>query len=130
MKGIFQLSCIGWVLEAAAIYGFIAISKTGWAIPGKQIVITLFCLAVLMLFIYSARFIKLTEMALVAAFLSVGFIVIYQALGFSIYPGLVKNIGFLSAEHIKTTFIVFVLVGGGYSIAILVAMLTNKLLPR
>jgi hypothetical protein len=103
MRKFLLLLAIGIAIETFAVLSFVGIAGTQFSVPGKQIVVAVFLIAIIALLIASVRAFSLRLLVLLSAFLAVSATCVYQVLGFVFFTGLVKDITPLSLEHSKTT---------------------------
>jgi hypothetical protein len=104
MKTYFILLLCGTILEAGFLSAFIFVSESERAGFSKSAVVLTFLM--LMFFLLWIATIKLSNrwiMALCIS-LSVGGVVVLQTFGYLLYPGLVKDVQFLSGDYFILTF--------------------------
>jgi hypothetical protein len=106
MRKFFFFLVMGIVIETLAVLSFVGIAGTAFSVPGKQITVAVFLIAIIVLLVVSVRLFSLRLLVLLSAFLAIGATCVYQILGFAFFPGLVKDIASLSLEHFKTAGIV------------------------
>ena len=128
---LLQFAALGVLLEGIAIYAFITVSKSDWAVPGKQIITIFFLISIIVLFSVTVRSFSFFEQLLLSWFLTAGFVVVYQFLGFTLFPGLVKDITPFSSEHFRVTFIFTCILFGIFNlIAIVVFVIGKKIILK
>ena len=126
MMKLLKFTALGVLLEGIAIYGFIAVSKSDWAMPGKQIVVIVFLISIIALLSVTAKSFSFFEQLLLSWFLTAGFIVAYQLLGFTLFSGLVKDITPFSIEHFHITILFSVILFGFFNLIGVVVFFVEK----
>ena len=114
MSNLFKLTLEGILIEVVAVLSFIGIAKTSWDFPGKQVVIIMALIAIIVFFIVAVARLSIRELFYLSAFLTIGIICIYQVLGFSFFPGIVKDVVPFSWEHLSNIGFVTLLVFCGH----------------
>ena len=127
MSTLVRFTILGLLIEVVAILSFIGIARVALASPGKQITIIVFLILIIVLLVWAVRILSLKELVLFAVFLTIGFMAIYQILGFAFFPGLVKDIIPLSSEHLRTTGTLTIIVFAGYIGCIFVILAIKKI---
>ena len=105
---------VGFALQTIAILGFIGIAQTEWATPGKQVVIISFLIGMSSLIYMASETISVRGLLSLSAILSLWLVTVYELLGFSVFPGLVKDTTFLSLENIKGTLLFLAIIFSCY----------------
>lgn len=108
MSAMIQLVAAGLVVEVLGVIGFVVVAGTTFAVPGKTIALALFCIAMLALLSLAESRFKFGRLIQFAAFMAIGVVAVYQALGFLRFPGLVKDVELFSAEHLRISFVALV----------------------
>ena len=120
----------GIFLQLLGTIMFIEVSGTTFGSLGKPCVIVIFVIATSILLIRAAKIYSQKTMFLLAALLATSTVFMHQLLGFFLFPGLLKDMSFLSREHIILTVLVFVfaflLYVAGSLLAIVIAKLFSK----
>lgn len=130
MRTLVRLTILGLVIEAVAILSFIGIARTGIASPGKQVTVIIFSIAIIGLLVMGVWTLSFKGLILFSVFLTIGFIGIYQTLGFAFFPGLVKDIMPLSLEYAKTTGTLTLVIFIGYISSVFVILAIKKILEK
>ncbi len=126
MGSLIRLTILGLLVEIAGILSFIGIARTPFYL-GKQTVIISFLLAVIVLLVIAVRVLPFRKLFLLAIFMTVGFVIIYQTLGFTFFSGLVKDMELLSFEHLEATGTIMILTFCTYMTIIFVILGIRKL---
>jgi hypothetical protein len=91
MKHWWVYSCAGAVWQSAMLVAFVLVSRTSWSVPGKDVVLALFCLGAGVLLALAGRWLTPGQAALMALGIGIGTAVVEALLGFTIWPGLAKD---------------------------------------
>jgi hypothetical protein len=101
MKHWWMYSCMGAVWQSAMLVAFTLVCKTSWDVPGKYVVLGLFYLGAGLMLAIAGRRLTVGQLALMAVGISTGSTVVETILGFTIWPGLVKDLGFWSIDNLR-----------------------------
>jgi hypothetical protein len=128
MSNLSKLAAFGILVELFAILGLIYIAKTTLADPGKQITIAIFLVVSITLLVIAVKSLSFKDAILFAFYLSIGFVGVYEMLGFAFFPGLVKDAMLFSLENFCAMGIMMILVFCGYMGGIFLILAIKKLL--
>lgn len=101
---------IGIVIETVGLLGFILLSKLPDSHLTKPTVLIFSGVSVIALIWVAARYLPFRSLVAIATGLTIGFIAVFQVLGFLFFPGLVKDVHFLSGAHLEAILALSVLV--------------------
>ena len=99
------LALSGFSLQAVALLAFIMIGQSPWDHPfNMALPVAGFGIGTLCVFwrASSSSRMPLDRQVLLAAVITLGFAFFEQVLGFSAFPGLLKDTRFLSSDHLET----------------------------
>ncbi len=128
MAKIIRLWIVGFVIQLVGLAGFLAVAPTAVSEPEKQAPIILFCIATFILLVVAVYQLDLKKLIVLAGLLALSLICTYQTLGFTRFPGLVKDIELFSAEHLTGLAEVMAILFGAYTLTILSIWIIGKLL--
>jgi hypothetical protein len=114
MKKSAVLFLIGSAVQTCGIVGFPVVAASSQAAIGKPILLVLVGSGLLGVLFQLVKKVEFGEMLKVAVGYAVVAVCTHQLLGFMLYPGLLKDVEFMSPEHGRLTLIVFTLVLIGY----------------
>lgn len=101
---------IGIAIEAVGLLGFILLSKLPGSNLTKPTILILSVVSVAALLWVAARSLPFRSLVAIATGWTAGFIVVIQVLGFLFFPGLVKDVHFLSGAHLEAILALLALV--------------------
>jgi len=128
MRALVRLTILGGLIQSAGMLSFIGIAKTAFHVPGKQIVIIIFLIAMIFLLSRAVTELYLGELLLLSLFLTGLFVCIHELLAFCVFPGLAKDIMPFSLLHMRLLAEEVTLLFLGYMSVILGIWAMRKLL--
>jgi hypothetical protein len=97
------------ILQIAGILGFITVSSLLAVAWLKMLVIALFAAgSAVVIFKFIPRY-DLQRSIVLSLLSSLTFVIVYQAIGFGFYPGLVKDVSIFSSYHAYLSGVVFII---------------------
>ena len=114
MQRIGTAVVLGCALQLAFVFGWVMIGRHGSGSLVKSGVAGLFVVAAMVVLYRLATGAGWRHLLLGCVWLALGGVLTYQLLGFTIFPGLVKDIEFFSLDHLSTSLTVFALGFIGY----------------
>ena len=126
MGQVVRLAIAGLIVQLFGFASFISIVRLDLA--GKEITVGLVLIATFILMIVAVSRLDLIKIILLAAFLAVSFTCIHQLLGFTLFPGLVKDIELFSPDHLIKLQDGMALLFAAYMVGMLGIWITSKLL--
>ena len=84
MRALVQLTGLGLLIKVVALLGSIGISKTVVAVPGKDVILGAFLIAMVLYLNIATKLLSGWQLVALAVFLSAGFVSIYHVLGAAI----------------------------------------------
>lgn len=126
MKLVYKYICIGLGLEVIGLLGFITTSKM--AGPGVLKIMELVLSAILLIsfFWFASRELTTRLLMLLATGISLGGTIMFQGLGFLFFPGLVKDVRFLTLEHLYGVLLIAILSLGIHVLVCIVIIAGRK----
>lgn|GEM_PF-5652654 len=128
MRALLRLTILGGLIQLAGMLSFIGIAKTAFHVPGKQIVIIIFLIAMIFLLFRAVTELHFGELLLLSLFLTGFFVCIHELLAFGIFPGLAKDLRPFSLFHLRLLAEEMTLLFLGHMTTILVIWGLRKLL--
>jgi hypothetical protein len=123
---LIKLIFIGAVIQGASLITFIAFGKTDWDKIGKPLSIWTGIICTLALCSFAMRFPR-NQVIVFSGALSITFVLLYEVLGFFLFPGLVKDLLPFSWEHFRGSTLLLVAVWTCYGTSIYVLSIIKKL---
>jgi hypothetical protein len=124
---------LGCAVQLAFVLGWVSIGRQG-AGPFVKLGLTgLFVVASMAVLYRLASGAGWRHLLLGCVWLALGSVLVYQLLGFTMFPGLVKDLEVFSLDHLSTSLTVFVLGFIGYlllSFGVRLGLGLSNLLPR
>ena len=114
MKNRVALFMIGAALQTCGIVGFPIVSASSQAGIGKAVLLLLVAAGLLLMLFQLVKHLKFSQMLRFAVGFAALAVCAHQLLGFLLYPGLLKDVEFMSPEHARLTLIAFSLVTISY----------------
>ena len=105
MNRFFKLLIVGVIIEMVSLLGFIFASNESGGDFGKLLVVIISSILMFGLFWRAVAILSKLKVIILCASLSVAAVAVVQTFGYTLYPGLVKDIDFLSADYIELTLV-------------------------
>jgi hypothetical protein len=119
---------LGGMVEFILIVGFGFAVRTEWDTLGKTVIAALAILALGAVFFLAAKHHRFARLALLAVCLGAAASILSQLVGFTVFPGFVKDLTFLSVEQLTNTFVLFCIATSFLLFVMAVAVLLRHLL--
>ena len=103
MFSLCGLCCAGLVLEASSLNLFVELGKRGGSPIAKNVLMAVFLIGVSSILISGVYKLCTRKVIILCTTLSLGAAVVMQVFGFLLYPGLSKDVLFLSRDHLALT---------------------------
>lgn len=97
----------GFIIQLTGLSAFILIARSGWASPGKQLVIVIVFILMTVLLAFANKPYVLQRSVILSALLALAYLVGYYVLGATLFPGLMKDLSILSVEDLQAVGSVF-----------------------
>jgi hypothetical protein len=91
----------GLVVQGIGLGAFIVIANTPWASPGKQVVVVLTFVSMLVLLFFASKPYVFKRSVALSALLALGYLIAYHVLGAIFFPSLLKDMAIPSIEHLR-----------------------------
>lgn len=124
---LLQFTGLGILIEGLAILAFAFVARTDWLAAGKQVVLIFFLVLISFLIIRASAALSITKLIWLSIFLSFGGVFVFELIGFTVFPGLVKDVTPFSLEHMKGAILLLMLVFICYVTGIFTILLAKKL---
>ena len=121
MSSYVKWTLIGIATECVAFLSFIFVARTPWGSWGKFVCIVIFFCSTLAFLGYVARSMEPKELIRMGAHIGAGVVIFIQIVGFSFFPGIIKDATFLSLFHLELIGIQFFSLFAFNSIVALIA---------
>jgi|LGVF01.1.fsa_nt_gb cytochrome bd-type quinol oxidase subunit 2 len=112
-------------LEVAGLLGFIIMSRYQEGVLSHFLPLLVVLVAIGSITFLKARALSYREIAFVSVVASMIFILVVQLLGFTVYPGLAKDIDFISGENAARTGVMLFFGTVGHFLLLTLARIAN-----
>jgi hypothetical protein len=130
VRALVQLTALGLLIKIVALLSFIGISKTVLAVPGKDIILGAFVIAMILYLIVATERLSGWQLATLAVFLTAGFVGIHHLLGFTVFRGLLKGETPFSLHHVELMWDEARFLLAGYLVSIFMILSIKRILRR
>ncbi|MBI5557694.1 MAG: hypothetical protein HY885_08660 [Deltaproteobacteria bacterium] len=114
------------LLEVAGLLGFIVVSQHQEVVSFRYLPLLVVLVAIGAIAYFKARFLSYKEIAYVSVVASAIFILVEQLLGFTVYPGLVKDAVFLSGDYVAHILVMLLIGTVGHFLLLFLARMANS----
>jgi hypothetical protein len=118
------------MLQVAAILGFVIISTSPLGEVGKIAVLAAFAASTVLVLWREVQHSTWRRMVVITLSLAAMLVVVHQILGFTVFPGLLKDVEPMTTEQLRIAVLVFALAFIGYAAGAFLATLLVGLLRR
>lgn len=105
----FIIGCIA--VETVSLLGFCLLAKTEWAAWGKMLALALFLAGTLLLLTQAVQKLPGKKLIHLILIVTLCMVALFQILGFTLFPGLAKEIELFSPAQFKLAFYQFLSIG-------------------